>query len=364
MDPAEQRQKQGPCRARFRALGDLLVHGKLLSYALRPDGSHDFHPHFAMVAEFLRDADSTIANLETTIGKIGDLPYSGFPRFNTPPSFLDALKDAGVDFLTLANNHILDRGIEGMHSTAHWVRAGGFAFGGIRPVPQEEERPVVVDVNGIRVGFLCYTDVVNIVDESETEAQALERGQRLGVNTLPHARFDADVDKLKAAGADAVIALPHWGLEYRREPEPATVALAKQMVAAGVDVVLGSHSHMVQPVRFVQAQGRDGAVRTGLVAYSLGNFISNQSDRYTDGGIILDLTLRRGAEGEITVGDVALVPTYCWRTDTEVRTLCSARYLKAPPPGMDGETWQRMKETYFELRQLIDERIPFLGAME
>ena len=95
--------------AHIRAVGDVMVHARQLEIAAQPDGSYDFHPQFALIADSLAGADYTIANLETTIGKYHDMDYSGYPLFNSPESLLDAVKDAGVDFLTLANNHILDR---------------------------------------------------------------------------------------------------------------------------------------------------------------------------------------------------------------------------------------------------------------
>ena len=347
-----------PCRIRFRAVGDVMVHQRQLDCALRPDGGYDFHPQFQQVKERLRNADYSIANLETTIGTGGDVPYSGYPRFHTPDALLDALRDAGVDFLTLANNHILDRGIEGLRLTADSVEARGFDFGGAVRTPQEKETLPVVELGGIRVGFLCYTDTMNIMSEHETEAEALARAEASGVITLQKADISADVRRARDAGAEFIIALPHWGLEYRREPEAETVVLAKKMIASGVDVILGNHPHMVQPVEHLTVETETGERRTGLVAYSLGNFISNQPYRYTDSGIILDFTVSRLWEGSLAVENVRVIPTYCWRRDGMIQTLCSKQYLDEAPEGMDGDTFLRLKESYEELRELIDESIP------
>ena len=351
-------EKSLPGCARFRAVGSLNIHQKLLDCALRPGGSYDFHPHFARIEGILKNADYTIANLETTIGMVGELPYSGYPRFNTPESFLDALRDAGVGFLTLANNHILDRGVEGMHTTEANVAARGFDYEGLRRASGGKEKPVVVDVRGIRVGFLCYTGLMNIENEAESEAAATERAEAVGVKTLLHADFAADVLSAREAGAELVFALPHWGEEYGRRPGPETVALAKKMIAAGVDVILGGHTHMVQPVEFLEAETADGGTRTGLVAYSLGNFLTNQQKRYMDSGIVLDFTVRRLEGGGFSVENVCILPTYCWRQESRVQPLCSKQYLNAAPEGMDTGTWLRLKESYEELRELMDEAFP------
>ena len=338
---------------RFRAVGDLMVHQKQLEIARQPDGTYDFHPQFAMIAEALKDADYTIANLETTIGQFRDVPCSGFPRFNTPEALLDALRDAGVDFLSLANNHILDRFFEGLVKTVDRVEAWGFDYGGANRTPEEKDRPVVVTVNDIRVGMLCYTELTNAMDDYfSPEAEAY------GVNYMYRADYAADVQRLRDAGAEVVLAMPHWGEEYWRRPEPKTVEQAKRLVAAGVDVILGGHPHMVQPVTFVEAQAGDGQVRRGLVAYSLGNFISNMCLQYTDSGIALDFTLRERPAGGFAVEDVRAVPIYCWRRDDMIQALCSMRYLDEAPKGMDAFEWERLRESYRELRELIDEAIP------
>ena len=339
--------------ARFRAAGDIMIHRKQLEIARQADGSYDFRPQFALVAEALKNADYTIANLETTIGQFRDVPFTGFPRFNSPEALLDALRDAGVDFLTLANNHILDRFFEGLVTTVDRVEAWGFDFGGANRTPEEKARPVVVTVNDIRVGMLCYTELTNEMDDYfSPEAEAY------GVNYMCGADYAADVQKLRDAGAEVVFAIPHWGEEYRRRPEENTVIQAKKLVAAGVDVILGGHPHMVQPVAFIEAQTGDGEVRRGLVAYSLGNFSSNMCLKYTDTGIVLDFTLRERPEGGFAVEDVRAVPVYCWRREDMIQTLCLKRYLNQPPEGMSAFEWARLKEEYAELRELIDGRIP------
>lgn len=341
---------------RIRAAGDLMVHKKQLAIAKQPDGSYDFHPQYALIAGSLADADYTIANLETTIGQYENRPYSGYPMFNTPESLLDAVRDAGVDFLTLANNHMLDRYFEGMVRTVDTVEAWGFDFGGANRSPEEQAAPKLVEVNGIRLGFLCGTEMTNGMEDWSNAAV-----KRYGVNYLRKMDYAAEVTKLRDAGADVVIAIPHWGEEYLRKPPSYIVGQAQKMVAAGVDVVLGSHPHMVQPVEFVEAKGADGAVHRGLVAYSLGNFISAMTKRYTDSGIILEFTIRERQDGGFTVDGVGCVPVYCWKRDDSIQAISSLKYLTEAPEGMDAGTWSRMKDSYWELRDLLDESVAMLA---
>ena len=341
--------------ARIRAVGDLMMHQKQLEIALQDDGTYDFHQQYALIADSLADADYTIANLETTVGQYKDKAYSGYPRFNAPETLLETVRDAGVDFLTLANNHMLDRYGEGMVKTVELVEQYGFAHGGANRSQAEKNTPVVVTVNGIKLGFLCYTQMTNDMEEKCTSKVV-----KFGINYLKKADIVKDVQKLRAAGAEVVIALPHWGSEYERHPGNTAKSTAKKLVAAGVDIVLGSHPHVVQPIQYIKAQGADGQTRVGLVAYSLGNFISNMTQKYTDSGIILDFTLREKAGGGFEVTDIGVVPLYCWNRDGMIQTLSSARYDLQAPEGMGKKAWARMKESSRELRELLDDRIPFL----
>lgn len=342
--------------ATLRAVGDLMMHAKQLRIAKQADGSYDFHPQYALAADALANADYTIANLETTIGKYENMAYSGFPLFNAPESLLDAVRDAGVDFLTLANNHMLDRYFEGMVATVQHVDDYGFDHAGANRTPEEQQTPVVVEINGIRVGFLCATQMVN-----DMERFCVSDAAEYGVDYLRKGAFDAGVQRLKDAGAEVIIALPHWGDEYYRRPSQRTVDIARYMIASGVDVVLGSHPHMVQPVRYETVETENGETRTGLVAYSLGNFISNMTKRYCDSGIILQFTIQEAQTGGFEITCPAIVPIYCWKRDDMIQSLSSMQYLDDPPEGMDAGRWARMKESYRELRDLIDPAIPFIA---
>ncbi len=342
---------------RIRAVGDLITHQVQLDSARQADGSYDFHPQYARIAGVLADADYTIANLETTIGRKDNRAYSGFPNFNTPESLLDTLKDAGIDFLTLANNHILDRGFEGLQLTVDNVARRGFDYAGANRTPEEKARAVVVDAGGVRLGMLCYTEMTNGMPKKKDKSPA----RQYGVNYMGDADFSEDVRRLREAGAEVVIALPHWGVEYRREPTERMQSDARRLVAAGVDVVLGSHPHMVQPVTTLTVVTENGEVRRGLVAYSLGNFISNQGKRYTDSGILLDFTLQEREAGGFDVTDVKVMPTFCWRQGGVIQTLPALDYYDAPPASMTDDLWQRLRESVDDLRELIGD-LPVIGS--
>ncbi len=339
---------------RIRAVGDLMVHQKQLDDARREGDVYDFAPQYMYVVDALSDADYTIANLETTVGMYKAMPYSGFPCFNSPESLLDTIKAAGVDFLTLANNHILDRYYDGMVTTVDNVEAYGFDFTGAYRSQEEADTPVVVEINGIRIGMLAYTEHTNGM-ELHCDAKATQ----YGVDYLKNADFKADVQALRDAGADIIIAMPHWGTEYVREPDLYVRAYAEEMIAAGIDVILGSHPHMVQPIEWVTVQTDEGE-RTGLVAWSMGNFIDNMKVQFTDSGIILDFTIIENNEGGYDIINVGYVPIYCWRQDTVIQALCSGEYLEERPEGMTDAAYSRLLATHKELTDLIGDDFELL----
>ena len=338
---------------RIRAVGDLMCHQRQLDLALTEDGTYDFYPAYELVVESLSDADYTIANLETTIGLYSDQPYSGYPRFNSPESLLDTIKDAGVDFLTLANNHILDRYFDGMVITVDNVEKAGFDFGGANRSLTDSEDVKVVEINGIKLGFLCYTAHTNGM-ENHSSKSAVE----YGVDYLYRADFESDVQALRDVGVQCVIAMPHWGTEYKRQPDAEVRRIAENMIAAGVDVILGSHPHMVQPIEYVAVETDEGE-RTALVAWSLGNFIDNMKVQYTDSGIILDFAVVETENG-IEIMDVGYVPIYCWRGDDQIRALPSGMYLENAPEGMNQSTHERLKASHKELLDLISDEFKVL----
>jgi len=325
-----------------------MMHSEQLRLARRSGGKYDFHPQYELIRGSLECADYALANLETTVGLYGDKPYSGYPLFNAPEALLEAVRDSGIDFLTLANNHMLDRYFDGMVQTVDLVEKHGFDFGGANRTQEEKDAPKIVEVNGIKLGMLCYTEHTNGMD-----AHSDPRATKFGINYLKDADFAADVKKLRGAGAEVVIAMAHWGREYKRSPSTYQKHMAKRMAEAGVDVVLGSHPHVVQPAGFVDVPDGSGGTRRVLVAFSLGNFNSFMSADYTDSGVILQFTLTERESGGFDIGGLGFVPTYCWRHSEAVQTLSSAKYYSSPPAGMSGSRVSKMRQSGKQLGELM-----------
>lgn len=343
--------------ARMRVVGDVMVcESQLKAYK---DTKYDFHPEFDYIKDALSNADYTMANMEGTVGKYNKSPFSGYPQFNCPQTILTALKDSGVDFLTLANNHMLDRFFDGLKNTVSWVEKAGFDFVGAYRTSEERKTPKVYEVNGIKIGFVAYTHSTNSI---ERLAKGLDPGAtEYGVPYIQKADIAGDIQRLRDAGAEVVIAFPHWGEEYVRDPGSSQMKYAKKLAMAGADIILGSHSHMVQPLMFKNITDSTGRNHDVFVIFSLGNFLSDHILQYTDCGVILEFTISENSDGTFSCGDVGYIPTYCWQpTEGDVRVLPSGKYLKQGPSGMTDEAHERLVQSYQEITEIIGGDYPVL----
>ena len=339
----------------IRAVGDVMMHEEQLRAAARPGEGYDFSPQYELIADSLSAADYTIANLETTVGLYSDNPYSGYPMFNAPPELLTALREAGVDFVSMANNHILDRYFDGMLYTINNVEAAGLAYGGVNRSKEQKETPNIVEVGGVRLGMLCYAEHTN-----EMDVYSDPRAREYGVNYIEGTDFAAEVRKLREAGADVVIAMLHWGDEYERWANSYQRSLAEELVAAGVDVILGGHSHVVQPAGMRELTLADGTEHEALIAFSLGNFNSGMVDEYANAGAILEFTLVEQEEGGFSIEDIGFVPTYCWPKDGVFTTVPALVYYDEAPEGMSPEEHQRLRKSVDDVTALMGGRLAVL----
>jgi poly-gamma-glutamate capsule biosynthesis protein CapA/YwtB (metallophosphatase superfamily) len=337
-----------PIRITVAAVGDVLTHMPIVDSVRSPiDGSYDFRPVFAPVAPYLRQADYTVANLETRLAG-AERGYSGYPRFNSPTQLAYTLRWAGVDLVATANNHSLDMGWDGIVSTLDNLEAEGLAHVGTYRSAEERAAPLVVDIQGIRVGFINHTASLNGLVPPADKPFAVAR--------LDVDRVIQDAVTARAWGADVVIALLHFGNEYEREPSLEQQEITQKLLSGGVDVVLGSHPHVVQPIEHV-FEYSGWKVTDKFVVYSLGNFVSNQRWQYSDSGLVAYVHLeKRGLRTYVT--GVSYLPVYVQRTNVSGRT--AFRVLPVLP-GLKPESdlpvspaeEARMAAVWEELRPLL-----------
>jgi len=289
-------------RVQLTFIGDLMLHQAQADAARQP-GGYDFNRSFGKVRPFLQGADLTIGNLETVLaGRFVDTSAQNapFPLFSAPDEFGYALKNAGFDLLSTANNHSLDQGEEGLLRTLDVLEGLGIGTFGTYRTQEERDRVLVREVGGMRFAFLSYT--------FSTNNRPIPRDYL--VNILHENLIRADISAARQL-ADFVIVMPHMGYEYEPAPRPHIQDWAMMMLAAGADIVVAGHPHVVQPMGFVDVVDYEtGATRRGFVAYCLGNFISGQRTPPTDVGVMLNLYFEHTADGTPVFTDFSYITTW------------------------------------------------------
>jgi len=300
--------------ATILAVGDIMGHRYQVEQAqvVNADGSvsYNFRPSFDFIAPYLMEPDLTVGVLETTLAG-AERGYSYYPNFNTPEELAANLKDAGFDLLATATNHSLDKGISGLQATIENLRAAGLENVGTYLSPEEQQTPLIKDLNGIKVAFLAYTETTNGIP--------VPAGHEYAINFIPGMQdispLMQEIERARAAGADIVAVLLHWGpVEYQTTPTDFQRQRARQIIEAGADLILGSHVHIIQPLEWITVQEGERAGRKALVAYSMGNFFTNQ--HYSPGppnyipspgvqcGLMVQVELQKDtATGEAVISD-------------------------------------------------------------
>jgi len=247
---------------------------------------YDFLRIMEAARPWIERADYAVANLETTMS--GGPPYSGYPAFNAPDDLAYDLKEIGFDLMLTANNHSLDRGWSGVQRTLDVLDKAGLAHVGTGRTQEEADNGIVeADVGGISVAFLGYTYGTNGIPVQGSVV----------VDFIDRALISADIQAARAAGAEAVCVNLHWGIEYQLSPVASQRSLADFLVDQGVDLIIGGHPHVVEPMemRFSPRFGKNV-----LLVYSLGNFISNQTGIDIRGGAMVKVCLSR-IDGRVVV---------------------------------------------------------------
>lgn len=267
--------------------GDAMMHQAQIEAAHQKDGSYDFSEYFKAVEGYVGCADYAVVNLETPVS---NPPYSGYPCFNAPEEYIDALADAGFDLFLTANNHTLDRRDKGLRATIQNLdkrrldHIGTYTCDSSRRV----SLPFIKNINNIRISFLNYTYGTN----------GITPGNKVKVDYINRELIRRDVEAAKEAGAEFIIVCIHWGNEYKLLPDSSQRSLAQYINGLGVDAIIGSHPHVIQPMEMVaKADGKQ------LTVYSLGNFISNMRTTDTRGGAMVKIKISRGDDGKVRLTD-------------------------------------------------------------
>jgi poly-gamma-glutamate synthesis protein (capsule biosynthesis protein) len=273
--------------------GDIMAHVEQLD-AARTGASWDFKPQFRRVKPLFEDA-LVAGNLETVLAG-EERGFTGYPEFNTPDELADALVDLGVNIVTLANNHILDRGASGAARTIEALEAAGIEWTGLGRGDIGPNEPRVMEHAGVRFAFVNYTYGSNSPLPSSDDDVSL--------NVVSDEAVKEGLAKSRAKSPDIIVACFHWGNEYQFAPTKRQREVAALSVREGADLVIGTHPHVLQPMEIVSSdRGRS------LVAYSLGNFVSNQRTLPRERSVILAVDVEKDDGGGARISRVSVAPT-------------------------------------------------------
>lgn len=345
------RDGDGDSEAVLMVTGDLMCQTKQ-QLAYKTGTGYDFRAGFDYVRPIFAEADLVIGNLEATLSE--SAPYmaeqdtvEGRPHLNAPAAWLEALRDAGFDLVTMANNHNCDAGVRGIFDTLDRVEEYGLIHTGTFR-GEQAPRFAVVDVDGIRVGVLSYATYYNHKDEHLTE-----EGCRALLNRYSEQAAVRDAAAARAAGAEYVIVCIHWGKEYTNEPTDTQYRIAQELADAGADYVVGSHPHALQPYDVVTAA--DG--RAVPVVYSMGNFISHQYRVVCKDTLILRLVLRRDEAGRVVLGEEGYIPCRVFQS------FLDRAYVVIPVvrPYNQGLSSRYFHPAFERITGILGPKIPVLG---
>lgn len=243
-------------------------------------------------------------NLETTFAG-EERGYSGYPTFNTPSTLGNALKNIGIDVLSTANNHSIDKGEKGILSTLDALDEIGIDHMGTYRSEEEQNSILVKEVNGIRIAFLSFTYGTNGIP--------IPSGKDYLVNLIDEELILKQIELAKEQNVDLICASMHWGIEYMQKQNSEQERLANLLFENGVDIILGNHAHVVEPMEKRTITLADGTKKDVFVVYALGNFVSGQVKEHTKSTAILNMQItKNGQTGKMSIDSVDYVPVYCY----------------------------------------------------
>ncbi len=263
--------------------GDIMQHDSQISAAFNVDsGRYDYKPCFQFIKPILSAPDLTIGNLELTLD---GPPFKGYPQFSAPDELLDALKDAGFDVLVTANNHCVDRGKNGLDRTIDMLDKAQFLHTGTfkDTLDYLNNYPLIVESKGFRFSLLDYTYGTNGIAVPSPNM----------VNRIDTVKIRKDLEKAKSQSPDAIIVFMHWGQEYQSLSNAWQKKVADFCFNHGAKIVIGAHPHVLQPMEWRKEQDQ-------VIAYSLGNFVSGQRERYRNGGAMIHIDLEKVIQKDST----------------------------------------------------------------
>jgi len=324
-------------------MGDIMGHDDQIESAYNPAlARYDYLEVFDPVRPIIEKADFAIANLEVTLA--GE-PYKGYPRFCSPTALASSCQKSGIDAFINANNHTCDRGKSGIVNTLNSLDSLGIKHTGVfrNPGERRAQNLMILEKNNIRAGILNYTYGTN----------GLRTPFPVIVNRIDTSVIANDIEASKSAGLDILIVTVHWGWEYHSRPNPRQKRLARFLFDRGVNIIIGSHPHVVQPLEY---QAATDSTRDQFIAWSLGNMVSNMRRPKCDGGLLAEILLEK-KNGRTLIKEngyhLIWVNKYKLGRRNVYEILPCAQWEKNNFPGLDIKAKQEMQTFIFQTRELF-----------
>jgi poly-gamma-glutamate capsule biosynthesis protein CapA/YwtB (metallophosphatase superfamily) len=288
-------------------VGDLMCHSVEYNYAKVSPDSFNFNPFFNYIKPYLSRSDFLFGNMETVLAgkKEG---YSGYPLFNSPSDFLAPLKNVGFNLITTANNHALDKGSEGLLRTIRELKKYKLNYDGTFNSQHDRDSIRIFNIKGLRTALLAYT--------YGTNGNPIPKGKNYLINIIDTTLIKKDILSARKDCAEIVIVYFHFGHEYSRTPSDFQKTIVNKTIKYGADIIIGGHPHVIQPVEYFKT--KHAKLDSGFVAYSVGNFLSNQRWRYSDAGVILTIHITKNFNTDsIYISKVSYIPTWVYKGKTK-----------------------------------------------
>lgn len=341
-------------------IGDIMCHNSQYKDAYNSStDTYDFSYVFKDIKNYISDADIAIGNLETTFaGKARG--YSNYPTFNTPEQLAYNLKDFGIDVVSTANNHCMDKSYSGLVSTINYLNDAGIPHVGTNTSAEEQNTILVKEVNGIKIAFLAFTYGTNGIPIPSDKSYA--------VNLIDEDLILTQISLAKEKSPDLICVSMHWGIEYQTKQNSEQERLANLLFENGVDIILGSHPHVLQPMEKKTITLEDGSTKDCFVIYSLGNFMSGQTKTNTRNSVILNMNFTKNGETEkTTIDSVSYIPIYMYKSSStktqRYRVIDIEKNIQNYETGIDtsiGQTiYSTLKTELSKIKNTMGENIEF-----
>lgn len=339
------------------AIGDVLCHNTQYWDAYNKDtDTYDFSYVFEDIKHYFEATDLSIGNLETSFaGK--ERGYSNYPTFNSPDALAYDLKEMGLDIITTAGNHCLDMGFSGLSKTIDVLDDTGLKHLGTYKTQEERDQVFITDVKGIKIAFINYTYGTNGIP--------VPSDKEFCVNLIDKDLIKKDLKSAKSQNVDMIVACMHWGTEYRTTANEEQEELADFLFQNGVDIILGNHPHVLEPMEKRTVTLEDGTTKDGFVIYACGNFICDQNAENTRNSIILNLTITKHSDGKITIDNADYVPIYMYKGASSklkrMKVLDIEQSISDYENGVDTSigqtTYNDLKKQLKKIKEIVGEEI-------